>query len=108
MPSSGTTDAHCQGGCLSDYGTCKGSSTIDSWRRAEKHGHEDKKAGGQYYFDDKMDVFWTWETPELIQRKFTDVVDQEKIGGVMGWSLGEDTLKFEHVEAMRKGVEKRN
>lgn len=55
-----------------------------------------------------MDVFWTWETPELIQRKFTDVVDQEKIGGVMAWSLGEDTLKFEHVEAMRKGVEKRN
>lgn len=105
---SGTTDAHCQAGCLSDYGTCKGLSIIDSWRRAEKDGQLDEQAGGQYYFDDEEDLFWTWDTPDMIARKFKDVVDEEKLGGVMAWSLGEDTLQFAHVKAMQEGVQERN
>lgn len=105
---SGTTDAHCQAGCLSDYGICKGLSIIDSWRRADKNGQLDEKAGGQYYFDDEENLFWTWDTPDMIKRKFKDVVDEEKIGGVMAWSLGEDTLDFAHVKAMQDGVKERN
>ncbi|OJJ84300.1 uncharacterized protein ASPGLDRAFT_47153 [Aspergillus glaucus CBS 516.65] len=104
----GTTDAHCQAGCLSDYGICKGLSIIDSWRRADKNGQLDEKAGGQYYFDDEENLFWTWDTPDMIKRKFKDVVDEEKIGGVMAWSLGEDTLDFAHVKAMQDGVKERN
>lgn len=105
---SGTSDAHCQAGCLSDYGLCKGTSTIDSWRRAEENGLTDEKAGGQYYFDKKVNMFWTWDTPALIGRKFKEIVDMEGIGGVMAWSLGEDTLDFKHVRAMQEGVEERN
>lgn len=101
---SGTDDDFCQAGCLSDYGTCKGISIIDSWRRAEKNGKTDEEAGGQYYWDSKTNLFWSWDTPELIARKFTDIVEAKKLGGVMAWSLGEDTYKFAHLEAMQKGV----
>ncbi|BAE63426.1 hypothetical protein AFCA_010084 [Aspergillus flavus] len=104
----GTTDAHCQAGCQSDYGTCKGISLIDSWRRAEKDGVTDEDAGGQYYFDKEVDLFWTWDTAPLIKRKFKDIVDAEKLGGVMAWSLGEDTLKWEHLHAMQEGVQERS
>ncbi|KAE8377178.1 glycoside hydrolase superfamily [Aspergillus bertholletiae] len=104
----GTTDAHCQAGCQSDYGTCKGISIIDSWRRAEKDGKTDEDAGGQYYFDQETNLFWSWDTAPLIARKFSDIVDAEKLGGVMAWSLGEDSLKWEHLNAMQDGVKQRS
>lgn len=102
---SGTTDEFCQAGCLSDYGTCKGISITDSWRKAQKDGKADQKGGGQYYFDSENNLFWTWDTPEFIARKFKEIVAEKKLGGVMAWSLGEDTYKFEHLQAMQKGVE---
>lgn len=77
---------------------------IDSWRRAEKDGQTDKKAGGQYFFDQDVNLFWSWETVPLVERKFKDIVDAEKVGGVMAWSLGEDTLDFALVKAMAKGA----
>ena len=101
---SGTTDEFCQAGCLSDYGTCKGISITDSWRKAQKDGKTDEKGGGQYYFDSENNLFWTWDTPEMIARKFKEIVAEKKLGGVMAWSLGEDTYKFEHLEAMQKGI----
>lgn len=104
---SGTDDSFCQAGCLSDYGDCKGISIVDSWRRAQKDGETDEKAGGQYYFDEEVTIFWTWDTPDLITRKFKDIVDAEKVGGVMAWSLGEDTLNWAHLKAMQEGVEER-
>lgn len=67
----------------------------------------DEEGGGQYYFDKEVDLFWTWDTAPLIKRKFNDIVDAEKLGGVMAWSLGEDTLKWEHLQAMQEGVKER-
>jgi chitinase len=101
---SGSGNDFCMAGCLSDYGTCKGISITDSWRRAEKNGKTDEKAGGQYYWDKETDLFWTWDTPDIITRKFSDIVDTKKLGGVMAWSLGEDTYKFAHLNAMQNGV----
>ncbi|KAJ5198155.1 uncharacterized protein N7498_007272 [Penicillium cinerascens] len=100
----GTADDFCMAGCLSDYGTCKGISITDSWRRAEKYGKTDEKEGGQYYWDKDTNLFWTWDTPALIAEKFKDIVEAKNIGGVMAWSLGEDTYKFAHLDAMQDGV----
>ncbi|GIJ84935.1 hypothetical protein Asppvi_003790 [Aspergillus pseudoviridinutans] len=100
----GTGNDFCQAGCLSDYGECKGISVIDSWRRALKDGKTDEQAGGQYYWDKQASVFWTWDTPVLIARKFREIVEAEKLGGVMAWSLGEDSLSWEHLNAMRDGL----
>ncbi|KAJ5632822.1 hypothetical protein N7490_009161 [Penicillium lividum] len=100
----GTGDDFCQAGCLSDYGTCKGISITDSWRRAQKDGKTDDKLGGQYYWDSQVNLFWTWDTPDLIAKKFQDIVNAKNLGGVMAWSLGEDTYKFEHVVAIQNGI----
>lgn len=80
------------------------SNVAESWKRAQKDGKTDEEKGGQYFWDKDANIFWTWDTPELISRKFKDIVDAKKLGGVMAWSLGEDTLQFAHVEAMQKGV----
>ncbi|KAI9374092.1 glycoside hydrolase superfamily [Aspergillus egyptiacus] len=104
----GTGDDFCMAGCLSDFGECKGVSTMDSWRRALSEGKTDEKAGGQYYMDTEASIFWTWDTPALIERKFNDIVDVEKLGGVMAWSLGQDTYDFRHVKAMQEGVAARS
>ncbi|KAJ5265042.1 hypothetical protein N7505_007835 [Penicillium chrysogenum] len=104
----GITDEFCQAGCLSDYGTCKGISITDSWRKAQEDGSTDKEGGGQYYFDRENNLFWSWDTPEMIARKFKEIVVEKKLGGVMAWSLGEDSYNFEHLEAMQKGLRSQN
>ncbi|KAJ5377521.1 uncharacterized protein N7496_004930 [Penicillium cataractarum] len=101
----GSGDDFCQAGCLSDYGTCKGISITDSWRRASKDGQTDEEEGGQYYWDEETNLFWSWDTPDLITRKFSDIVQAKNLGGVMAWSLGEDTYKFAHLDAMQNGVQ---
>ncbi|CAI7664394.1 unnamed protein product [Penicillium pancosmium] len=84
------------------------TAVTESWKRAQKGGKTDEEKGGQYFWDKETNYFWTWDTPELITRKFSDIVDAKKLGGVMAWSLGEDTLQFAHVEAMQKGVRNSN
>ncbi|KAL4941633.1 hypothetical protein BDV06DRAFT_212481 [Aspergillus oleicola] len=103
----GTGDDFCTANCDPNYGECKGFSVQSGWKRALAEGKTDEKAGGQYYFDNENHVFWTWDTPALMTRKFTDIVDAEKLGGVMAWSLGEDTYNFEHLKAMQEGVAQR-
>ncbi|KAH1472600.1 hypothetical protein KXX06_006407, partial [Aspergillus fumigatus] len=77
----GSDKDFCQAGCLSDYGECMGISVTDSWRRASKDGKTDEQAGGQYYWDDQANLFWTWDTPAMIKRKFKEIVDEENLGG---------------------------
>ncbi|KAL2812439.1 glycoside hydrolase superfamily [Aspergillus cavernicola] len=104
----GDTDEYCLGDCQGGYGTCSGPQITDSWSRARKNGKVDQNLGGQYYVDMEENLFWTWDTPSLIQRKFRDIVDTARLGGVMAWSLGEDTYNFEHLRAMQKGVRQRS
>lgn len=40
----------------------------------------------------------------MIARKFKEIVESKKLGGVMAWSLGEDTYQFAHLDAMQTGI----
>ncbi|KAL4949458.1 glycosyl hydrolase, family 18 [Aspergillus filifer] len=103
--SCGTTDEFCGGNCRYHYGECtKSFSPTESFQRAMANGKIDEKLGGAYWFDAEHNLFWTWDTPELMTRKFTDIVDSEGLGGVMAWSMGEDTYDFSHMKAMQGGV----
>ncbi|KAL4781798.1 glycoside hydrolase superfamily [Aspergillus varians] len=103
----GTTDDFCVANCDSNYGECKGAPVQSSLQLALKDGKTDEEGGGQYYMDTENNLFWTWDTPALMTRKFTEIVDAENLGGVMAWSLGEDTYKWEHLKAMQEGVAQR-
>ncbi|KAJ4342149.1 hypothetical protein N0V95_006996 [Ascochyta clinopodiicola] len=103
----GNSPEHCSGACQHAFGTgCTDADVAGSWQNAAKYGVTDQQAGGQYYFDPANRLFWTWDTPELISRKFDDIVRKYKLGGVMAWSLGEDSNDWSHVKRMADELKK--
>ncbi|KAF1915773.1 glycoside hydrolase superfamily, partial [Ampelomyces quisqualis] len=104
----GTSPEHCSGACQHAFGTgCTDADVFGSWQRAlSSGGTTDERAGGQYFFDATNRLFWTWDTPELIERKFEQVVRKYKLGGVMAWSLGEDSADWSHVRKMADELKK--
>lgn len=82
----------------------KGSYTGD-FLNAMENGQEDSEGGGQWYWDASKEVFWTWDTPKLMARKFEEIVGPNKLGGVMAWSLAQDSYDWSHFNAMSGGVQ---
>jgi chitinase len=77
---------------------------LSSWTTAKSNGITDDEAGGQYYWDSTNNIFWTWDTPDLISKKFTEIIAKTGLGGVMAWSLGEDSLDWSELKAINTGV----
>ncbi|KAF3771083.1 carbohydrate-binding module family 18 [Cryphonectria parasitica EP155] len=102
----GDTSAHCGTGCQSDYGTCAAAtkSTAQSFADALVQGETDTVRGGQWWVDDVAGLFWTWDTPELVARKFSEIIEAKGLGGVMAWSLAEDSYDWGLLKAMQDGV----
>ena len=71
-----------------------------SYNRAFTEGKYDKVGGGYYYWDASENRFWTFDTPEAIQRKFPALVEKMDLGGVFAWGLGEDADEFAHLKAV--------
>jgi chitinase len=91
------------------YGdACNSTSITTQFQAAMANGVTDEAAGGQYYYDAANSLFWTWDTPALIARKFEEIVKPRALGGVMAWSLGEDGYDFSHILALQRGVENMN
>jgi len=97
----GTTAEHCNVACQFAYGTgCQGPDIAGSWQKALVEGTPDEEEGGQYYFDAENNLFWTWDTLDIIDRKYTEIVEDLGVGGVMAWSLGEDSYDWSHVKRL--------
>jgi len=97
----GTSPQHCSGACWHAFGVgCTDADVAGSWQIATKNGMTDQTEGGQYFFDKTNKLFWTWDTPQLISRKFKNIVQKHKLGGVMAWSLGEDSYDWSHIRQM--------
>lgn len=67
-------------------------------------GHLDAERGGQWYWDPQTNKFWTWDTPELVTRKFDEIVKPMHLGGVFAWSMAEDSNDWSLFKAMQAGV----
>ncbi|KAK2752863.1 hypothetical protein FQN54_008016 [Arachnomyces sp. PD_36] len=78
--------------------------TAADWQNALQNAQTDEEAGGEYYWDPSNKLFWTWDTPALIAEKFEQIVAAKKLGGVMAWSLAEDSYDWSHLEALQTGV----
>jgi GH18 family chitinase len=76
----------------------------ESFDRALTQGTYDNKGGGYYYFDEKENLWWTFDNPAAISKKFPEVVAERKLGGVFAWGLGEDAPEFKHLEALNVGL----
>lgn len=75
-----------------------------SWNLALEKGVYDEEGGGHYFWDTKENIWWTWDTPAAILKKFPEIVEKKQLGGVFAWGLGEDAAKFEHLKATTDGV----
>ena len=73
-----------------------------SFKKALQGSKYDHVQGGNYYWGDHL--FWTWDTPQAIARKFPLIVEKKKLGGVFAWGLGEDAPDWEHLEALTTSV----
>jgi GH18 family chitinase len=49
-------------------------------------------------------MFWTWDTTEIMAQKFDNIVKPLQLGGVMAWSLVEDSYDWSHVLALQAGM----
>ncbi|KAK6841637.1 endochitinase 1 [Apiospora arundinis] len=100
----GATPAHCGAGCQAGFGTCKGPQIGASFVSALKESKTDEVLGGQWWWDASNELFWTFDTVPLMQRKFKEIVAARGLGGIFAWSLGEDSYDWSHLKAMREGV----
>ncbi|KAG8160986.1 hypothetical protein KVR01_009250 [Diaporthe batatas] len=103
----GATSGHCGTGCQDQYGTCSPGAkktTAQSFADALANGQLDAENGGQWYVDADAGLYWTYDTPELVAQKFTDIVAAKGLGGVMAWSLVEDSYDWSLLKAMQDGV----
>ncbi|KAI1363294.1 glycoside hydrolase family 18 protein [Xylaria arbuscula] len=77
-----------------------------SFKRALFNGQYDEEGGGYYYFDEDEGLWWTFDTPEAITKKFPLIIEEKKLGGVFAWGLGEDAPDFAHLKALNSSVER--
>ncbi|KAI1122014.1 glycoside hydrolase family 18 protein [Nemania abortiva] len=75
-----------------------------SFQKALNEGRYDERGGGYWYWDEDQSLWWTFDTPETISRKFPLIMEEEKLGGVFAWGLGEDAPDFVHLKALNAGV----
>ena len=73
---------------------------------AMKYGRFDTSQGGHYYWDVEEDIWWTWDTSEMITEKFLSIMESQPLGGVFAWGLGEDGNEFTHLKTLNLEVQK--
>ncbi|KAL4782861.1 glycoside hydrolase superfamily [Aspergillus varians] len=74
-----------------------------SFEQALTNGEYDTKGGGYYFWDEQASLFWSFDTPDAIERKFPLIVGPRYLGGVFAWGLGEDAPDFVHLQALTRG-----
>ncbi|KAK4136262.1 glycoside hydrolase family 18 protein [Trichocladium antarcticum] len=77
----------------------------ESFAKALDNGVYDDQQGGYYYWDAVEDLWWTFDTPDAIRRKFPLTLGKRRLGGVFAWALGEDAPLFNHLDALNAGLE---
>lgn len=76
-----------------------------SFGKAMTRGSYDSHGGAQFFWDQEENIFWTWDTPDAIRRKFPLLVDGLELGGVFAWGLGEDAPDFKHLQALMEALD---
>ncbi|KAI1098563.1 glycoside hydrolase family 18 protein [Jackrogersella minutella] len=75
-----------------------------SFNKAMSEGSYDDIGGGYYYWDEAEAIWWTFDTPVAIAKKFPLIMEKEQLGGVFAWGLGEDAPNWAHLKALNAGV----
>ncbi|PGH18739.1 hypothetical protein AJ79_00152 [Helicocarpus griseus UAMH5409] len=79
-------------------------SVAASFNRAVAGGSYDERHGGHYYLDYGEDLFWTWEIPEAIKKKYRATVGERGLRGAFAWDLGGDSKDWRHLKALNRAI----
>ena len=82
------------------------SELASSFKQALSNGVYDETEGGHYFWDESEEIWWSWDTPEAITKKFPRIIEKRRLGGLFAWGLGEDAEKWEHLRAATDGLRK--
>lgn len=77
-----------------------------SYERAMAHGTYDLEQGGHYYWDSEENLWWSWDTPDVIAKKFPTIMEKKALGGAFAWGLGEDAEEFTHLKALTVSMQR--
>jgi len=75
----------------------------ESFEKALEGGKYDEVGGGWYFWDEGERIWWSWDTREVIAKKFPEIAEEKGLGGVFAWGLGEDGPTWNRFEALTKG-----
>ncbi|EGR51275.1 glycoside hydrolase family 18 [Trichoderma reesei QM6a] len=84
--------------------TFEASTYAGKLEHAVANGIADEEEGGQWWWDAAEEVYWTWDTADLVARKFSEIVVPKKLGGVFAWSLAQDSYDWSRFKALQAGV----
>jgi GH18 family chitinase len=82
------------------------SELSTSFEKALANGEYDNEGGGHYFWDTEENIWWTWDTPQVIAKKFPAIVEKKNLGGVFAWALGEDAGNWTHLKALTAGLKR--
>ena len=77
-----------------------------SFKRAMVDGKYDSEGGGHYHWDLQEDIWWSWDTPDAIAKKFPAIMEKKRLGGAFAWGLGEDADDFTHLKLVTSEMKK--
>lgn len=97
-------DANGQDTGLSGAVTFEAANWGGALLHAVQNGKTDVENGGQWYWDPTARVYWTWDTPELVARKFKEIIAAKGLGGAFAWSLAQDSHDWSLFKALQTGV----
>lgn len=69
-----------------------------------EQGQYDEGHKGHCFLDQEENIFWSWETPEAIQKKYHFIMKEMGLGGAFAWALGEDSRDWRHLKALNDEV----
>ena len=71
-----------------------------SYQKAMVYGKYDSEGGGHYYWDAEENLWWSWDTADVIAEKFPRIMEEKGLGGAFAWGLGEDAEDFSHLKVL--------
>lgn len=83
----GSTPDFCGQMCQVPYSSgCTGPDALKSFHTALARGVLDDVEGGMWFWDSEARLYWTWESIDLMNRKYREIVKPLRLGGVMAVS----------------------
>lgn len=75
-----------------------------SFQRAMREGHIDLDLGGWWWWDQENNLFWSWDTADIIYNKCLEYVPKLGLGGLASYTAPMDSMDWRRMIKTASGV----